>query len=146
MKSNIIAILFLAVLSSLTNASEEDFLEWTSAKLALATSKEAGETMLEASVSQGKWKEFVLTAFSKEFRLSEDQLAKLEGFPLSSITATHEAGYESIGGYFIYFHLDYLYATADRVFTENKIVVSFNRKGIRLTERASKPLNGESQR
>ena len=122
-------------------ASEEDTLQWTSVTIQCGLTPEAGDISFEARTGETGWAACTVRAFGKEYVLPEAALAKLKGFPLSSLETTHEAGYEELGGHTVHFRF---FRTVNN--PENKVVteiiyVSVNKKGVSVSE--PRPTNNQ---
>jgi hypothetical protein len=111
-------------------ASQEEFLEWQSLVIQCRETPKAGKISCEVSMGEkGVYSQFAIHAFGKDHTLTEAQLAKLAGFPLSSLRSTHEAGYEEIGGYTVHFRLRRdRYDDAKKLVSE-VVYVSVNKNG-----------------
>ncbi len=124
----------LLLLVSATFASEEEFLDWTSAVVQVAETPEAGEIRVSATVEGGEWSGLAITAFGETHDLSDADLARLNGFPLSSLRTTHEQGYEELGGYTVHFRFDRTSYSEESELVSEIIYVSVNREGLSVSE------------
>ena len=135
MKKSLIAMLIAALIpASLAAASQEEFLEWTSAAIECANTPEAGDVSCEIKVGEDGWETCVIKAFGNTHRLGPADLRKLDGFPLSSLRTSHEAGYEELGGYTVHFRLDRTFYNADNEIVTEIIYVSVTRDGVTVSE------------
>lgn len=125
--------LMLLLLVSATFASEEEFLDWTSAVVEVAETPEAGEIRVSATTEGGEWSGLAITAFGETHDLSNADLAKLSGFPMSSLRTTHEQGYEELGGYTVHFRFDRTFYNAESELVSEIIYVSVNREGLSMS-------------
>ncbi len=123
----------LLLLVGVTFASEEEFLDWTSASVQVAGTPEAGDISISATVGSGVWSSFTINAFGKTHVLSADELSALSGFPLSSMRTTHEQGYEEMGGYTVHFRFDRTFYSEESELVSEIIYVSVNREGLSLS-------------
>lgn len=127
-------ILGLALLSGMTFASEEEFLGWSSASVQLSGTRDAGQVCVNAAEESGTWSSFAISAFGKVHQLSDEELAMLSGFPLSSLRTTHEQGYEELGGYTIHFRFERTFYRPSYELVSEIIYVSVNRTGLSVSE------------
>jgi len=127
-----IAVALLLVVG-VTFASEEEFLDWTSASVQVAGTPEAGEISISATVGSGVWSSLTINAFGKTHVLNDDELSRLQGFPLSSMQSTHEQGYEELGGYTVHFRFDRTFYSAESELVTEVVYVSVNREGLSLS-------------
>jgi hypothetical protein len=130
MKKIAVALLLLV---GVTFASEEEFLDWTSASVQVAGTPEAGDISINATVGSGVWSSLTINAFGRTHVLGEDELAMLCGFPLSSMRTTHEQGYEELGGYTVHFRFERAFYTEESELVSEIIYVSVNREGLSLS-------------
>jgi hypothetical protein len=91
------------------HASEEEFLPWSEVRIVGAERKQTGKVVFSAKMAADKFQEVSLEAFGKQSALAKEDLQKLNGFPLSSLVTTHEAGYEVLGGHTVHFKLKKVY-------------------------------------
>ncbi len=140
MKNKIlVAVLIMAVIPPFAaRASEEDFLAWTSAVIQCGKTPEAGDVSCEIKVGEKGWDTFTIQAFGETHTLSPTDLAKLSGFPLSSLQTTHEAGYEELGRYSVHFRFDRTFYNPDKKLVNEIIYVSVTRKGVTVSDRQTK--------
>ena len=66
--------------------------------------------------------------------MSATDLAKLEGFPLSSLRTSHEAGYESLGGYTVHFRFDRTFYNPEKKLVTEIIYVSVTKNGVTVSD------------
>lgn len=126
-------MLVLAACVTTLRASEEEFMAWQSITLKCANEKTpAGPVSCEITTGEAGYDAFVIRAFGQEFKLSADELAKLKGFPLSSLSTRHEAGYKELGGYSVHFR----FQRASGKKTE-AIYVTVTQKGVRVSDARS---------
>jgi len=95
-------LLCLAASPLMVLASEEDFVPWQSVTVKSTELPGVGIVAVEASTSGDTYKVFVLSAFDRSHSLTASQLKRLQGFALSSMTITHEAGYAQFGGHTVH--------------------------------------------
>jgi hypothetical protein len=124
----------LLLLVSATFASEEEFLDWTSASVQVSGTPEAGDVSVIAAVEHGVWSSFTINAFGRTHVLSDEELLGLYGFPLSSMRTTHEQGYEELGGYTVHFRFDRTFYSGEGGLVSEIIYVSVNREGLSVSE------------
>ncbi len=136
-----LALTALATLPAI--ASEEDSLEWTSVTIQCGQTPEAGEISCEARTGEMGWAACTVRAFGKEYVLPEAALAKLKGFPLSSLRTTHEAGYEELGGYTVHFRFARTVNNPENKVVTEIIYVSVNKNGLSVSE--PRPKNSHLQ-
>lgn len=130
---NRITVVLLLLVSS-TFASEEEFLDWTSASVQVSETSEAGELSVIAALESGAWSSFTINVFGKTHVLSDGELSALSGFPLSSMRTTHEQGYEELGGYTVHFRFDRTFYNEENELVSEIIYVSVNRDGLSVSE------------
>ena len=146
MKTTMIAagMLALTALATLPGiASEGDSLEWTSVIVQCGHTPEAGDISCEARTGEMGWAACTVRAFGKEYVLPEAALAKLKGFPLSSLETTHEVGYEELGGYTVHFRFARTVHNPENKVVTEIIYVSVNKNGISDSE--PRPKNNSLQ-
>jgi len=100
------ALLVLTVLIggvSAVLASQEQYLQWNEVRIISAGTEETGKVVFDAKVDGDKLLEVTIEAFAKKYSAEEEDLRKLDGFPLSGLVITHEGGYEELGGYTVNF-------------------------------------------
>jgi len=127
-------IVISLLLFGVTFASEEEFLDWTSALVQVEGTPGAGEISISVTVESGVWSSFTINAFGKTHALSDDELSGLNGFPLSSLRTTHEQGYEELGGYTVHFRFDRTSYSEESELVSEIIYVSVNREGLSVSE------------
>ena len=125
--------LTVLILVSAAFASEEEFLDWTSATVQVAETPQAGEISVSATVESGVWSAFTVNAFGRTHILDEDELSMLSGFPLSSMRTTHEQGYEELGGYTVHFRFNRTFYSEESELVSEIVYVSVNREGLSLS-------------
>jgi hypothetical protein len=139
MRKTMLAMLVVAILSALgATASEEDSLGWTSAVIQCGKTPEAGDIACEIKTGEKGWDKFVIQAFGKTHTLSATDLAKLEGFPLSSLRTSHEAGYERLGGYTVHCRFDRTFYNPEKKLITEIIYVSVTKNGVTVSDRRTK--------
>lgn len=104
-----IFLICLAAVPCTGTASEEDFIPWQSLTARSVEIPVAGVVSVEATVSGNTYQKFTIGAFGRSRSLSADELKRLEGFPLSSLAITHEAGYVRLGGHTVHLRLQRTY-------------------------------------
>jgi hypothetical protein len=119
----LISTLFLLVTNSM--ASEEEFVPWQSVRIESTELKPIGKVILTAHVNEDKISSLEVTVFGRSQILSPEQLAKLKGFPLSSISITHEAGYEKLGGPTLHCKFKREYYNNDKDLIQEHAYISF---------------------
>ena len=127
MKQITLAILMLAPAVALS--SEEDFLDWEKATIQCNPS-----VSCSLEVRDGHWRKFQIRAFGKTNDLTEADLEKLNGFPLSSLRTTHEAGYPELGGYTIHFSFWRTYYENGTNLVHEKLYVSVTTNGVQISK------------
>jgi hypothetical protein len=65
--------------------------------------EDTGKVVFDAKVDGDKLLEVNIEAFAKKYSVEEQDLRKLDGFPLSSLVITHEPGYAELGGHTVHF-------------------------------------------
>lgn len=127
----------LLVTCAAVNASEEGYLAWASATITVKCKKEdtpAGPISFEIAQSDGVYSKLVIHAFAQEFKLSDEDLAKLKDFPIKSLQTTHEAGYESLGGYSVHCRFERtIYSEKKKPVTE-VIYVTATKLGVKVSD------------
>ncbi len=121
--ASLISILFLLI--NQTIGSEEEHLQWQSVRVECVELEPIGKVILTAQVNDNKFGSLEVTVFGRTHTLEPEKLAKLEGFPLSSLSITHEAGYEKLGGYTLSCKFKRLYYNDDKDLIEENAVISF---------------------
>jgi hypothetical protein len=117
-------------------ASEEDYLGWSEVRFVAKETPDTGRVALTAKVAELKLQSVTIEAFGKSLELSPKQIEKLAGLRADglSIRATHEAGYEALGGHTVYFKLRQVRGEGERL-TETRVVISIsNGKGLEVGE------------
>lgn len=115
-------------------SSEEDFLGWQSVTIGLKTPGKNKDVEVIASQNrQFEFDKFLIKIDGTEYKLNENQLKQLNGYPLSSISLTHEAGYEKVGGYTIGIRLTNRFYQKDTLIN-NIVRISINKRGLSITE------------
>jgi hypothetical protein len=139
MRAILMVVVVLLAGGSWGTASEEEFLPWSEVRIVAADGKETGRVVFSAKTAGQQFQEVLLEAFGKQFKVGNDDMKKLNGFPLSSLVTTHEAGYERLGGHTVHFKFSKTYydkpGEKSASLIEEKIVVSISR-GLGLKFRA----------
>lgn len=139
MKKTMLALLMTVIIPVIAAiASEEEFLGWTSAVIQCGRTPQAGDVSCEIKTGDKGWEKFSIQALGKTNVLTELDLGKLKGFPLSSLRTTHEGGYEELGGYTVHFRFDRTFYNAEKKLTAEIVYVSVNKKGITVSEPKTK--------
>jgi len=134
MKNGLVAMLIAALIpASAAIASEEELLGWTSVVVECASAGEAGDVECEIKAGEDGWETFVIQAFGNTYSLAPAELGKLDGFPLSSLRTSHEAGYEELGGYTVHFRFDRNFYNSDNVLVTEIIYVSVTENGVTVS-------------
>ena len=121
-------------LVGVARASEEEFLPWSEVRIVMAERKETGQVVLTAKMAGGKFGQIDIEAFGKQHKAEREHLEKLNGFPLSSLVTTHEAGYERLGGHTIHFKLKTIqYDAAGRLIEKNVVLLLSHGKGLEVS-------------
>jgi hypothetical protein len=94
-----LTLCILTTFFSPVQASEEEFLVLQSITAKSIEHPETGTVSIEAVTDGSRYQKIAITAFGKKTIISDEDLRKLEGFPLSSLRLTHAAGYEMVGGH-----------------------------------------------
>lgn len=131
-KITLIGLFILTSISSM--ASEEEFMSWNSISLDIAETGEAGQVSLEIECPKGIWEEFRFQCFGKSYTLTEKELENLRDFPLSSLSTTHEGGWEILGGYTVHFKFHKIYYDEEMNLVRSDVAVSVNKKGYKVSE------------
>jgi len=116
--------LLLAALRLTTAASEEECVPWQSVTVKSPELPVAGIVTIEASTHDGAYQKLTVGAFGRTHTLAAAELKRLEGFPLSSLTLTHEAGYASLGGHTLHLKFNRTYYDEAKKLTQKTIVIS----------------------
>jgi hypothetical protein len=127
------AALLVSVLmfGSTLRASEEAFLPWTEVRIVCPKRDDTGQVVFHAKAEERKLLEMNIEAFGKKHAVAKEDLAKLAGFPLSSFVATHEAGYEILGGHTVHFKWKRIFYDAEGKLVEEQAIVSVSKgKGL----------------
>jgi hypothetical protein len=115
-------------------ASEEEFLTWNEVRIVMAERKDTGQVVFTAKMAGRKFAHIDIAAFGKQYKLDNEHLDKLSGFPLSSLVTTHEAGHERLGGQSIHFKLKAIQYDARGRLIDRSIVLSVTRgKGVEVS-------------
>lgn len=113
-------------------ASEEEFLPWKQVKIVCADRPETGTVVFEAQTDGDAYKAVSISVFGKPFKVEGPQLAKLKGFPLSSLSITHEAGYKELGGHTVHFKMKQVRYQSNKLL-EDRILISISKgKGLEI--------------
>jgi hypothetical protein len=116
--------LMLAALQLTSAASEEEFVPWQSVKVTSPELPVVGVVTIEASTHGGVYQKLTVGAFGRTHTLATAELKRLEGFPLSSLTLTHEAGYASLGGHTLHLKFNRTYYDEAKKTTQKTIIIS----------------------
>ena len=108
-------------------ASEEEFLQWTELRLVSPERDDTGQVVFAARVEGDRWHAVDIEAFGRRYRLDDEQLDRLEGFPLRSIRTTHEGGWVGHGGHTVHFRFHHTGYREDRL-TRSEIRISVSRE------------------
>jgi hypothetical protein len=142
---NTCVIISLLVLSLSAYGSEEDYMIWKQVKIRTAGNKETGEVSFAAQTDGKTFKSISITAFKKQFKLAKADLAKIKGFPLSSLTITHEAGYVQLGGHTVHFKMKRVYYRLKKL-VEGRVRISISKgKGLEVHGPEIKEIKGTSK-
>lgn len=115
-------------------SSEIDFLGWQSVTIGLKTPGENKDVKVIASQNrQFEFDKFLIKIDGTEYKLNEDQLKLLNGYPLSSISLTYEVGNEKVGGDTIGIRLTKRFYQKDTLIN-NIVRISINKRGLSITE------------
>ena len=130
--------LCLAALPFASMASEEDFIPWQSVAVKSAELPEVGFVTVEISTKGKTFEKFVIRVFGRSRSLALSELKRLEGYPLSSMTIIHEAGYVQLGGHTVHVRLQRTYADSSQLLTRETIYISLPKNAeLRISERRS---------
>jgi len=143
MKLHTLALLIAAVsLPLAVSASEADVLNWTSVAIQCGATPEGGDIACKITTGVEGLEKFEIQAFGKLHELTVDQLNKLKEFPLSSLSASHEAGYELTGGYSINFRFSRIFYDSEKQLISESIVVSVNKNGVNVSGKQTNKKDG----
>ncbi len=117
-------LLLLAALRLTSAASEEEFVPWQSVTVKSPEIPAVGIVTIEASTQGDSYQRLTVAAFGRTQALSAADLKRLDGFPLSSLTLTHEAGYASLGGHTLHLKFNRTYYDEAKKLTQKTIVIS----------------------
>jgi hypothetical protein len=131
-------LLLLAALRLTSAASEEESVPWQSVTVKSAELPVVGIVTIEASTQGGAYQKLTVAAFGRTHALAAADLKRLEGFPLSSLTLTHEAGYAPLGGHTLHLKLNRTHYNEAKKLTEEVIIISVPRDAA-LTVSEPKP-------
>src|SRR3989338_11162952 len=113
-------------------ASEEDYIDWKQVKIVSPEYKQTGTIIFEVETDGDVYKSVSITTFGKEYKFEAKDLSKLKGFPVSSISITHEVGYSSLGGHTVHFRMKRVYYKSEKL-VEEKIRISISKgKGLEI--------------
>ena len=115
--------LLLAALQLTAAASEEEFVPWQSVTVTSPELPAVGVVTIEASTQGGVYQKLTVGAFGRPHALAAAELKRLEGFPLSSLTLTHEAGYASLGGPTLHLKFNRTYYDEAKKMTQKAIII-----------------------
>ena len=116
--------LLLAALQLTSAASEEEFVPWQSVTVTSPELPVVGVVTIEASTHDGVYQKLSVGAFGRAHTLAAAELKRLENFPLSSLTLTHEAGYAPLGGHTLHLKLNRTYYDEAKKLTQRSIIIS----------------------
>lgn len=137
MKALLLTALVLALATTAPAlASEEDYLGWSEVQLTTRGREDTGRVAMKATMADDGFKAMTVEAFGKSFELTPEQLAKLRGFePYAfAILASHEAGYERLGGHTVYLKLRRFKITDEEI-AETRVSISISKgKGLSVGE------------
>ncbi|HEX8310902.1 MAG TPA: hypothetical protein VF614_06275 [Chthoniobacteraceae bacterium] len=134
-------LVFLFLLFSLpmmSAASEEEVVPWRSALIKSPELPIIGVISVDASTDDGTYQKLIASAFGRAHTLTAAELKRLEGFPLSSLTLTHEAGYAPLGGHTLHLKFSRTVHGEGKKSTREAIVISIPKEAP-LTISAPKP-------
>ena len=94
--------LFFAAFLLTSFASEEELVPWQSVSITSPEMPVVGAIVVQASTQNETYQKLEVTAFGRVHALTANDLKQLDGFPLSSLLLTHEAGYVQLGGHTVY--------------------------------------------
>jgi hypothetical protein len=137
-----IAAAVLATLAApeLVVGSEEKHLVWSEIQITCPERKDTGKVVFKAKLKGESFTAVTIEALGKSHSVPKDLLARLDSFPLSSLTTTHEAGYERLGGHTVHFKLKRIETASGRPI-ESKVTLSVSKGlGISLTGPVEKTL------
>ena len=80
--TNFATAIAVVVLGAWACASEEEFLAWSEVRIVTPALKDMGAVVLSAKTDGAKYQEVSIEAFGKRYLLDQEQLEKLNGFPL----------------------------------------------------------------
>ena len=130
----LLSLLAVLLVGSSARASEEEFLVWSEVRIVSVDRKDTGRVTFTAEVRDDAWRKVEATAFGKAHSLSEEQCARLGGFPLGRIRTTHEAGYEELGGHTVHFKFKRSFYRESSL-VEAEVIISISRgKGLKVSE------------
>jgi hypothetical protein len=122
----------MLAVAATASASEEEFVVWQQVKIVSPAYKETGTVVFDAQTDGETSRAVSIRAFDKDFKLDDAQLSKLKGFPLSSLSITHEAGYERLGGHTVHFKMKRVFYQAPKT-REEHIRISISKgKGLEI--------------
>lgn len=106
-----------------STASEEEFVPWQSVSIKSPELPRVGIVTIEATVQAGVYQKLSVGVFERTHTLTAADLKRLEGFPLSSLTPTQEAGYASLGGHTLHLKFSRTYYDEAKKQTEREAIV-----------------------
>ena len=140
---NVGGMLALGVLlgfASIASAAEEADVDWKEVRVVSTRHEETGTVIFDARADGRSYKAVSIDVFGKQFKLSEKELSKLEGFPLNSLRIKQSPSYPQIGGYTVYFVLKRVYYTSGELL-EDRIVFSVSKgQGFKMREPQTREL------
>lgn len=130
----LVAASALAVLAPALPASEEEFLPPRSVRVEYGERSQTGKVAVTASQGAGGITAIEVTAFGKAHTAGAADLAKLAGYGLEGMRATHEAGYENLGGNTVHIRLRRPAGAAAGGKTAEEAIVSVSKgRGLSVT-------------
>ena len=131
-------LIVLAVIPA--HASEEEFLQWSEVRIVTPEREDTGRVTFVAQVREESWQVVKIEAFGRNFSLDEEQRNHLNGFLLSSIRTTHEAGWEEVGGHTIYFKFQHTRWDKDRLIEQSVVVAVSRGQGLSVSQPSEREL------
>lgn len=139
MRFNLIVAAALLILTNSGTASEENFALWGDVEITSLPVTGAGQIRFSAKSSRDAIQSVVIGAFGKEVRLSDKQLTAMKGFPLSSLSITHEAGYPELGGHTVHFKLRRVFYDDQKRLVDERLTISLPKdQEVRISKREKK--------
>ena len=132
---NALFLLCLSLLPFSGIASEEEFVPWQSITVKSPELPVAGVVTVEATASGAACQKFAIGAFGRTRSLTASELKRLESFPMSSMSITHEAGYASLGGHTVHVRLQRTYVDPAQKVIRETICISLPKDAeLRISE------------